>query len=91
MNKKGARDAAHIPYNYTERTHCKGRDSIAYSAVEHLFGKFDPTAYFNTGIGLSYGLQRVVPSGYYPDYLVTVNTNLRTLKTIGSMKNQKKK
>jgi len=91
MNKKDVRDADHIAFNDMERTLCTDRDSIAYSAVEHLFGKFNTLAYFNIGTGLSYGLWRVVPSGSYPGYLAIANTNLRTLKTIGLVKNQKKK
>jgi hypothetical protein len=58
-------------------------DFNAYSVAGHLSGKQNIIVLPGVSIGSGYGLLRVAPSGYYPNYPDIVDPNLVVSRIIG--------
>jgi hypothetical protein len=89
MHKNNAPDATHAILNSLEELRHESRGSGAYNVIEHSSGKCDVTDLPGVSIGSSYGLLRVAPSGYYPNYLDIVDQNLVASKIIGLNRSQR--
>lgn len=83
MGKKDVLDVVQTILNYTEKLLCINSGFSVWSVTGLLSGKQNTLGIYASGVGLSYGLPRVIPLDASVNSPVTVLLSYSVLRTIG--------